>query len=305
MIIIFVSDLIYRFYEIPMRASRNSSKTFLISVLTFLLLVIAIVVPTLILNKKPLSTGNGIIFTQSEIDSGKQLRFSTRIKICEIKGWDNCDIPSKGAINALILGDSHAVDALNAMYAIYPDFDYSMSQLGGCPPTKRMVELVARTFPDLDKCVELNRTRYDIEYLKQFDIIVINVLFGWYPPQELNSYTRFLKQSGINKVIVFGGYLETKSDFPSLINESGFDKEKVIPQIVTKSDSDFIVQKSTNELGYLFLSKAKAFCTDSDCSFWKSGIPFTWDSHHLSFEFSEALLSGQKNSIDTYLRISN
>jgi hypothetical protein len=269
--------------------------------LTLSLLVIAICAPTLALNKKPLTNQRGLTYTQSDIDSGKQLRFSTRIKICETKGWENCDVPLSDEFNVLIMGDSHAVDALNAMYSVFPDFDYSMSELGGCPPTKRMTELVPRTFPDLDKCVNLNKTRFDIEYLKQFDAIVINVLFGWYPPKELNRYTSFLKESGVKKVVVFGGYFETKSELPVLINEFGFNENKVLEDIISTSETDPVLQKLTNNVGYLYISKKKSLCGLSDCTYWKSGIPFTWDSHHLSFEFAESLLKEQKGELNSYL----
>ena len=303
--ILFISEFLYRFYELPFRISPNKSKLFWISMLTLTFLVIAVCVPSLVLNKKPLASQRSLIFTQSDIDFGKQTRFGTRIKICENKGWENCDVPQNNKFNVLIVGDSHAVDALNAMYAIFPDLDYSMSQLGGCPPTKRMTELVPRTFPDLDKCIKLNKLRFDVKYLQQFDAIVINVLFGWYPPEELNQYTAFLGKSGIKKVVVFGGYFETKSELPELINQFGFDKNKVLKEIVTSTDSDSILQKPTNDLGYLFISKRESLCILSNCSFWRKSIPFTWDSHHLSFEFANNLLSGQKNQIDAYLRIDN
>ena len=305
LIVLLVSEFLYRFYELPFRISRNTSKLFWISMLTLTFLVIAVCVPSLVLNKKPFTSQKGLIYTQSDIDFGKQKRFSTRIKICEIKGWENCDVPQSDKFNVLIIGDSHAVDALNAMYTIFPDFDYSMSQLGGCPPTKRMTELVSRTFPDLDKCVKLNKSRFDAKYLQEFDAIVINVLFSWYPPEELNRYMAFLKNAGLNKVIVFGGYFETKSELPVLINQFGFDKNKVLKEILTSTDSDSILQKPTIDLGYLFISKKESLCLLSDCSFWRSNIPFTWDSHHLSFEFAIGLLSGQKDQIDAYLRMDN
>jgi len=305
LIVLFISEFLYRFYELPFRISRNNSKLFWISMLTLTFLVIAVCIPTLALNKKPLTSQSGLIYTQSDIDFGKQKRFGTRIKICEVKGWENCDIPQSNKFNVLIMGDSHAVDALNAMYAIFPDFDYSMSQLGGCPPTKRMTELVSRTFPDLDECIKLNKTRFDVQYLQQFDAIVINVLFGWYPPEELNRYTTFLKKAGLNKVIVFGGYFETKSELPVVINQFGFDKNKILEEIVSSNETDSILKKPTNDLGYLFFSKKESLCILSDCSFWRSNIPFTWDSHHLSFEFAIKLLSGQKDQIDAYLRMDN
>lgn len=304
-LIFLISHILYRFYELPLRISRSGSKPFWISMLTMSFLVVAVCVPTLIMNKKPLTNQRGLIYTQSDIDSGKQLRFSTRIKICEIKGWEKCDIPLSKKFNVLIMGDSHAVDALNAMYAVFPDFDYSMSEFGGCPPTKRMTELVSRTFPDLDKCVNLNKTRFNIGYLKQFDAIIINVLFGWYPVEELNRYTTFLKKSGIKKVVVIGGYFETKSQLPLLINQFGFNENKVLGDIVSTSETEPALQKITKDLGYLYISEKKSLCILSKCTYWKLGIPFTWDSHHLSFEFAERLFMKQKIEIDAYLRKGN
>ncbi|CAN1529461.1 COG1835 Predicted acyltransferases [Candidatus Nanopelagicaceae bacterium] len=305
MFIFLTSHILHRFYELPLRNSRSGSKSLWTSMLTMSLIVVAVCVPTLIMNKKPLTNQRSLIYTQSDIDSGKQLRFSTRIKICESKGWEKCDIPLSEKFNVLIMGDSHAVDALNAMYAVYPDFDYSMSELGGCPPTKRMNELVPRTFPNLDKCVDLNKTRFNIEYLKQFDAIVLNVLFGWYPPAELSSYAAFLKESGISKVIVFGGYIETNSELPLLINEFGFDRSEILRRIVPGSDSDSMLENPTSSLGYFYISKIRALCSLSNCTLWHSNIPFTWDSHHLSFEFAENLLVKQKNEVDAYLLNGN
>lgn len=305
LLIVLISHILYRCYELPFRISRADSKLFWISMPTMTFLVLAVCVPTLVMNQKPLTKQNVSIYTQSDIDSGKQLRFSTRIKICEIKGWEKCDIPISKKFSVLIMGDSHAVDALNSMYAVFPDFDYSMSELGGCPPTKLMTELVPRTFPDLDKCVDLNKTRFDTEYLKQFDVIVINLLFGWYPPEELNRYLAFLSDSGIKKVVVFGGYFQTQSELPVLINQFGFDKNKVIQEIVASSDSDLILKQTTDNLGYFFVSKKKSFCILSDCSLWDSKIPFTWDNHHLSFEFAIKLLSGNRNQINAYLSLNN
>jgi peptidoglycan/LPS O-acetylase OafA/YrhL len=302
LVILFISEFLYRFYELPSRISRNKSKLFWISMLTLTFLVIAICVPTLVLNKKPLTSQRGLIYTQSDIDFGKQARFGTRIKICENKGWENCDVPQSNKFNVLIMGDSHAVDALNAMYTIFPDFDYSMSTLGGCPPTRRMAELVPRTFPDLDKCIKLNKVRFRSEYLMQFDAVVINVLFGWYPPQEIDLYTSFLKSIGIKKVVVFGGYLQTKSELPILINQYGFDRKSIQKEIAPDSVSDSILQEATNKLGYFYVSKKNSLCAHTDCLYWKFRVPFTWDTHHLSFEFANALLSESEDQLKIYFQ---
>ncbi len=299
--IFILADVIYRCYEYPLRVSGNRSKTFLIIVVAISILVVSISTSALVLNKKPFSPGKSLVFTQSDIDAGKQFRFSDRLKICEAKGWENCDKPQPPKFRALILGDSHAIDALNAMYSVFPEIDYSMSQLGGCPPTNRMNTLVPRTFPDLDKCIELNQTRFSIDYLNNFDVIVINVLFGWYPPEELQSYLTFLHETGVQKVVVFGDYFETKTEVPLIINRFGFNELPILAEIIPKIDSDSSLQTQTSKYNFFFVSKRKSLCPISECTFWKSGIPYTWDNHHLSYEFAQHLLDQNKNELKEYL----
>lgn len=301
LIILIISDILYRFYEIPMRISRNNSKRFWISMFTLLLLVITICIPTLILEKKPLNNQKGLLYTQSEIDAGKQLRFSTRIKICEIKGWEKCDIPQSDKFNVLIMGDSHAVDALNAMYALFPEFDYSMSQLGGCPPTNRLTELVSRTFPDLESCVDLNSQRFNLKYLEKFDLVVVNVLFGWYPPSELIYYLRYLDSVGVDKVIVFGEYLEMKEDLPLLINSSGFNILRTKKFILPLKDSDESVMKISKGLDFFYVDKFQNLAGRVENSFWNKGLPFTWDTHHLSYDYSSKLLERDFDKLAQYI----
>jgi len=296
-----LADVIFRYYEYPLRASGNWSKTFLILVVTMSILLVSISASTLVLNRKPFSNGESLVFTQSDIDAGKQFRFSTRIKICEMKGWENCDKPQPSKFRALILGDSHAIDALNAMYSVFPEIDYSMSQLAGCPPTKRMNKFVPRTFPDLDECIKLNQTRFSTDYLQNFDVIVINILFGWYPLEELLNYLIFLHESGVKKVVVFGDYFETKTEVPLIINQFGFDESQVLAEIIPKIDFDSPLQAQTNKFDFFFVSKRKSLCPISECTFWVSGIPYTWDNHHLSYQFAQRLLDQNRNELNEYL----
>lgn len=299
--IFIVADLIYRYFEKPMRESEDRSKTFLMFVLASSIAVVSFSATSQILNKKPFSNAKNLVFTQSAIEAGKQMRFNTRVKICETKGWENCDNPQSSKFRGLILGDSHAIDALNAMYSVFPEIDYSMSQLGGCPPTKRMRELVPQTFPDLEQCIKLNQTRYDLNYLNSFDVIVINVLFGWYPLAELQSYLAFLHQSGFQKVIVFGDFFETKTEVPEIINRFGFDESKLLAEIIPKIDSDSPLQTQADKLDYFFVSKRESFCPKSVCTYWNSGIPYTWDKHHLSFQFARRMLESYEKELKEYL----
>ena len=287
LIVLLVSEFLYRFYELPFRISPNKSKLFWISMLTL----------------KPLDSQRGLIFTQSDIDFGKQARFATRIEICENKGWENCDVPQIDKFNVLIMGDSHAVDALNAMYTIFPDFDYSMSQLGGCPPTRKLEDLVPRTFPDFKKCQNLNTVRHNLSYLKSYDAIVIDVMFSWYQPEHLIDYLTFLKSNSVNKVLVISDYLELSKSLPELINSKGFDCAIISKYVVRKNENYYgPLTQFTKLNGFYFIDTSKVFSKVDSCPLWDSNqVPFTWDNQHLSQEFQVRLLDQDIDTLKSYL----
>lgn len=228
--------------------------------------------------------------TVKEIEEGKDLRFAVRRIICEKKGWENCDRPVDGdVVKALIIGDSHAVDALNAFYDLFPSHDFSMSSLGGCPPHPDITTITPPAHPERAKCFELNKERYDIEYLKKFDYIVINLLFGWYTPEHLRDYLAFLRTNEIQRVFVFGGYYSLNKELPEIINTFGYVRTDIERFMKFKTD-DRILKKITDDNRYIFISKQDSFCPDGSCQFFdNAGVPFTYDSHHLSLEFSKKM----------------
>jgi peptidoglycan/LPS O-acetylase OafA/YrhL len=297
-----ISHLVYRFYEQPVRLRLIDSKRFKLMLLGLIIFSIGIASMALLANKLPSGLNNEIIFTKSEIEAGKQLRFKTRVQICEEKGWEDCDDPVSGKSNLLVIGDSHAVDALNALHAKFPEYNYSMSQLGGCPPTNRMRELVPRTFPDLEKCVLLNLQRYDLNYLSRYQVIAINVLYGWYSPNELGNYLNFLHGAGVEKVIVFGEYLEMMKDLPLLINSGGFNESQLKNSVLNLKDSQESIKKLSNENNFFYVDKFVNFKKIAPRMFFSGGAPYTWDTHHLSYEFSVSMISKDLAELEQYLR---
>jgi peptidoglycan/LPS O-acetylase OafA/YrhL len=240
------------------------------------------------------------------IKKSRELRFQTMRKICRLTSQAKCNDLVVGAVNALIIGDSHAPDALNAFEAIYPTHNFSMSTLGGCPPYRDIELITPPTHPERLKCKELNIARFDPNYLKQFDYVVINVLFGWYTSDHLREYLDFLKANNIKKVIVFGDYLVLKKDMYDLLNEYGYNAVAINKWVVDSPIIESELKAQVEGLGYYFLSKRNTFCKTGHCELFDSNnIPFTHDSHHLSYEFSLRLAVTEKNAIGQYLSLKN
>lgn len=299
--------VMYRYVEVPSRKYKFKKSTFLFlyALLTLLLnLIGASMFFSGGFNWRKWSSIGSI--KVEDVQIGKESRFKVRQNICTQKGWEACDDVVLGATNVLIMGDSHAVDALNAFYKVYPAHNYSMSQLNGCPPYHSIEEITSANHPDRIKCKILNKERYDPSYLRQFDYIVINVLYDWYTFEHLFEYLQFLKFNNVQKVIIMGNYLVLNRDMPELINKYGYNKQQITPWVRENIFSELRVKSRVNEFGYLYISKKDKFCHNKECEYFDSNqVPFTFDKHHLSYEFAAQLLDDIHHKIDKYLGLKD
>ena len=203
----------------------------------------------------------------------------------------------------MVIGDSHSVDALNALVSLYPKFDYSLASIPGCTIDKNFGNAYPRTYPQYDDCLELNEEKlFNRNFLNQFDLIAINILFGGKNEENLVEYLKYLKESGAKKVIVFGGIFTYSEPLPELINRFGFKPEIIYDFVTDQSVRDAKVEIASRALGYFFVSKRDQICTSKSCDLWNANnIPMTWDQHHLSLEFASGILIRLKSALDEYL----
>lgn len=239
--------------------------------------------------------------TPKEIESRRKARFQPRQQVCTAKGWEHCDDLVPGKRNALVVGDSHAVDAYNAFVTRFPQDNVTLSDLGGCPPHRSIEQIVMAGHPDLPKCQELNSKRHDPAYLLRYDYIVINVYMDWYTEQHLADYLRFMHDHGVRKVVVFGQTWRASDDLPELVNRVGLDRGRLMA-LLKPAPSDRLVETTAARLGYLYISKTDALATDGRFDVFDSGeILFTYDQHHLSLEHSKRLLDKQQDAVRAYV----
>lgn len=241
------------------------------------------------------------IIEVERIQQGKKDRFSHVQRICAERGWDTCREKGEG-VNVLILGDSHAPDALNALVAAYPDAHYVMISEGGCPPMTVMDfdVLVRPKHPSYDACVELHEKYLQTIWVRDFDYVFISVLFEWYRPVHLSHFLDELHSKTKAKVFVFSNYLVLERSFPEVLLRSNELKEEHIRHFDLYGD---ILSGLANEKNFAFVDKTDIFCDGRSwetCQLFSNGEPFSYDKHHLSLEFASLLGSILKSKADSF-----
>ncbi|MFA6303580.1 MAG: acyltransferase family protein [Legionella sp.] len=302
-----IAILMYYFVEKPFRTPKIENRKFLVTTASFFISTACLGALIWMMDGWDWRPWMSNKLTLEAINNGKNLRFLPRQNQCIQKGWDKCDELQPDRVNGLIIGDSLAVDALNAFTAIAPQHNYALSTFTGCPPYNHIEKIVNPGHPRdlIVKCKVLNKKRYDVSYLKQFDYIVINALFSWYSSEHLREYLRFLKKNDIHKVIVFGNYFSVNEELPELINKFGFIRDD-LDKFITDTNEDDKVKKYSEELGYLFISKKKVFYNNGAYElFDKNKIPFTYDRFHLSYEFAVRLAVQDKDKIFGFLALQS
>lgn len=295
-LILFIASIvagyfINKYIETPFRenkAEKKLSKTipYIITTIGLILVCNLLILnfDTFIFNRQ-----NTKEYSLKQIEEGKDLRF----KFCGDPFLN--DIKLENASHkeqVLILGDSHAPDALNFLKLAYPDYDYRMLTEGGCPPmTKFDLKLIDNHPPEMkNNCYAMMENIMSMN-LTDYEYIVINVMFEWYKPDNLVNYINELKKKTDAKIIVFGNYIILNSD---LVDHSATGKE------ITKKDIKSIaIYESELELKskglYRYISKKKLLCNKNGNNikdytlFTKENAPMTYDSNHLSFEFAEII----------------
>ena len=219
----------------------------------------------------------------------------------------SAECTSDDSVDGLVVGDSHAVDGFNALtIASKGRHRLSILSLGGCNPVVNPDQQIPARWPARKKCLEINQRWFDPRTYSGFDYLAVSSLFGTYfRSTELKEYLHFIKtQTRIKHIIVFGNYIQLTQPLSSII-ENG---ETLLDTVLRYQSTSFVdntaLEKVCKELGCLFINKKTLFCKDdhiNTCKLEKKGIPFTWDRHHLSLEFSTLLGHLAAKKIKRYL----
>ncbi len=287
----FTGFLIYKFVETPFRETKKNSKNSKTIIYIVATIAMILTVNLLILKFGSLifNTKNTTNYSLKQIEEGKQLRF----KFCNEPFLNDIALEKTNyKEQVLILGDSHAPDALNFLKLAYPNYDFRMLTEGGCPPMIKSdlglidnhpVEIKNNCYALMDKIITLD--------LSGYEYIVINVMFDWYKPDNLVNYIKELKKKTDAQIIVFGNYIILNDD---LVNHPNLAKSLTNDNVKNLALYENELKLKSKGL-YRYISKKDLLCKNSsnnikDCViFTAQNAPMTYDSNHLSFEFTEII----------------
>nr|WP_295465177.1 acyltransferase family protein [Mesorhizobium sp.] len=219
-------------------------------------------------------------------------RYETLTQTCRSRKAQDCwsipdDIDDKKLV--LVAGDSHGPDGFNMIYPALKDEHLVLNQWPGCPPVVETSPLVLDGITP-PKCNQLNKERTSKEYLANFDVVVVSVLWAWYKPSDLAEFISVAKDANPQvKFIVFGNYLVTNTLCWQILERKPHNGCFADEYITSKFLYEDELRRVVSAHGGLFLSKKDVMCDAGGCRLFadEAGtIPFTWDMHHLSYEFA-------------------
>ncbi|MDR2213860.1 MAG: acyltransferase [Pseudomonadales bacterium] len=224
----------------------------------------------------------------------KDKRFSIISEDCQLIGLDGCAQVQNDKINILIIGDSLVDDAYNILSMDYPDYHFIRSTLGGCPPHPDLPSLLTFELPSLQECLALNKARFNPESLAGIDGVVIDSLYYWFAPSSLVPYLDFLREAGMDNIMLFGNYLALRQNMAESFGI--FTGNDAYADLVNSGLIMDELAAFENELeglakryGAEFISLRQPACKAGSCTVFVEGYPYTWDQWHFSLEFSRYL----------------
>jgi len=272
----------YRFVETPFRdRERVSIKALALILLPVAALLMAINLGIYLKDGQLRSEAN-LSYRTGDIEAGKAARFDSLERRCNAI---NCQSPQSDQFNVLIVGDSHTVDALNALDAVYPAAHFILSEQGGCPPHPDIRPHVSATHPNLAQCEQLNTQRFTPASYAGIDMVVISYFGDWFGGPDIEPYLAFLHDQVDVPVLWIGNYIGLSTNFPDILNApEGIDG--LTPHIRSRFAFEAENQVLATRYDVTYLSKQDALCDGEACPYFIDSIPFSWDRHHLSVEFA-------------------
>ena len=181
----------------------------------------------------------------------------------------------------LVIGDSHGRDFLHALFMSYPQTDFSMLHHAGCVPS---------SYKNKRRCFPLLNEIKDSFILGNSKIkgIIFSSLYG--DDIGLHSFIHDINTQLYGDVPIF--VINTNPRIKSIVDLS-VKQSKVSDYYSVNIADNLKAIEINNELtklnGVVYFDKYAVFCEGVNCKLNEKGIPYFWDSGHLSWAGIEKL----------------
>lgn len=223
-----------------------------------------------------------------------------------------CKLTGEGCRNTddlwrvLVIGDSHGLDAANAIQWAYPNARISMSSAVGCPPlAPQDWSIIKPAHPMYAPCTALNGERQSAAHVDGYDTIVINVLWAWYTPAHLSRYLKVAKSLTDARIVVLGNFAVLNRACSVVAAKDGLQACSDPKNVASLGLYEEELSNVALDAGVTYVSKVNAFCPGdalANCLTVSDGVPFTADKHHLTAPFAKRLGAYLKTNFDAALR---
>ncbi|UHQ57163.1 acyltransferase family protein [Microbulbifer sp. YPW16] len=248
-------------------------------------------------------TNSGILarstaLTAEDVANGKNQRYDLTRKSCrlhELETSGQCDTAAR--LQTLVIGNSHQPDGYNMWKRAFDTPEQNIISFGSTNTCNAFIEDAGADVPDKRKCAERFRYLRDESFVQSLDIVVYNSNRPFARNKD-SLFRLFTEMKAVNpeiQFVVLGGYFNLRRDCSYYIGQAGEMGACLDPDYITygpDDESEAFAAWSGSDVAQvlqpLYINKFELMCEKGDCAESVNGVPFTYDQHHLSLEFSLA-----------------
>ena len=233
-----------------------------------------------------------------DVTRGKKDRYKLLNTSCKIENIEGKFCHMERPIQALTFGDSHEPDGYNIWRTAYGDNpSLNIIRFGMNNHCVKYYLAEEKHHSDSTRCFERIAGLRTPEIVNKLDMVIYssNKPFSKSKNEDYNLFAAMKKVNPDLRIIILGGYLNTSKDcsyiYGLMGNSSHCGRGDFLVYGPDKERAEFNKWKKRpfNEmLSPKIIDKFSLLCvTEGKCETSAAGKPFTYDKHHLSFEFAQ------------------
>lgn len=201
----------------------------------------------------------------------------------------------------VVWGDSHAAHLMPGLRSVFGNsLNITQRNASLCPP------LIGPEIKGRPHCKTINDMVAKEIATNKPNTVLISALWSVYPMRNFLPETiKFLKESGVNNIIVVGPFPVWKRTMIDTIEEIGINAGRTVPWDMTDETrnlrgNDKYLRNLSKEKNFTYISPLEDMCTDSYCKAivgHKTAYPIQYDNAHLTPEGAKWFIGKVENQI--------